>query len=106
MNTYYTELFGCCNMKHCEKCIISYFIPGALCYYHADAVSRATDRDCITAFLIDLVGCSCFNMQAIRKKYNISGSIVNDACCCCFCHYCALLRDVDEVDYREEIQYR
>merc|ERR1712096_62483 len=90
-----------CNMVNNTKCICS-LLPCMMAYYHARAVETATDRGCCCACCLDFIGCACLNVGIIREKCNIDGNMCTDFLKACLCPCCTILRDINEVDMRED----
>ena len=99
MSKGWTEgLFGCTN--DITSCLITWCLPGGLCFIQAKAVDKATQQGmfvpyCLVCCLGVLGG--ALNRETIRNKLGLEGSCVTSCLVWCYCSHCAACQEYREV---------
>jgi len=91
-------LFGC--FSNLTTCILGYFVP---CYVHGKNAAAVGD-DCLLCGLVFFVPFADIwfladNRRKIREQKGIDGSLIGDLAIMCFCTCCAIVQQVNEVNY-------
>jgi len=90
-------LMGCCD--DIGACLFAWLLP---CISFGKNTEAAGTAGCFIGailFLVPLVNLICWiqTRGAIREKYGIEGSLINDLLAICCCPLCALVQEAQQI---------
>merc|ERR1719231_1090033 len=92
-------VFGCCKGGAMQCICMSFCNP---CMY-GQALKMLPDKNCILCCLFGTFCLPC-NRAAIREKYNIADTKVNDYLCCLFCSGCTVCQLLQQIQKEEGVK--
>lgn len=90
-------LFSC--MDDCGVCIITWLLPCITFGQNAEAVGETSCLMGALALFVPLLDIYCLwkVRGAVREKYGIEGSVINDLICVLLCPLCTIIQEAQQI---------